>query len=220
MKNWFKIPREQRRALRAAYKKAGYSYSEGIQDFEGSLKKMGSGGDLSTEYVSESYPDNFPFLVTEEYQRSMLEGFSKADSAVYTPALSRLNDLRKYNNLNSRQDKFVGTVASFLIDEPVTSIPTSHKEANLPFVQRINTHIEGTTDEDLKRIADTDFREIGKKSPINQVRALHSLRPSNLSYKDIFNYSTEYARRRSDLLGSNPSEMVYRIADYLTREEN
>ena len=44
MRNWLKIPREQRRELRQAYKQAGYSYMEAVKDFE--LPKMQQGGQL------------------------------------------------------------------------------------------------------------------------------------------------------------------------------
>ena len=46
MKQWLKIPREQRRELRAAYKQAGYSYMEAVKDFETELPKMRQGGQL------------------------------------------------------------------------------------------------------------------------------------------------------------------------------
>ena len=47
MKQWLKIPREQRRELRQAYKKAGYSYMEAIKDFETELPKYQDGGSLT-----------------------------------------------------------------------------------------------------------------------------------------------------------------------------
>ena len=53
MKQWLKIPREQRRELRQAYKQAGYSYMEAVKDFETELPKFETGGKtLPTATVS------------------------------------------------------------------------------------------------------------------------------------------------------------------------
>ena len=119
MKQWLKIPREQRRELRSAYKQAGYSYMEAVKDFETELPKMQQGGRIPY-YLQpeESYMHSWPQVSTNtstqreevladdisNFERRQQQKTSYKEIPTHTPTPESVGAFDTINNEEFRQE--------------------------------------------------------------------------------------------------------------------
>lgn len=139
-----------------------------VKRYPNTIKKVGNLDSASNRALAQERGYTNPL-------ESDLSRFSKNDSAVYTPALDRIEEYLKDNSFTTSRELINAKNAAIMLATEL-SFGANQKNKNH---EMINSYISKLTDADIKKIINTDLQHVNLKSAANII-------PKKLNLFDIF----------------------------------